>query len=127
MVYAKIQPATSYRVTYTPSAKRGGKSRSRVVLTQRAAFKAVAWWMIIDGHGSLDAIETVGKRYSCECHRDKNGLITSDSFFDDGVGAFVPGWHCCEIHNRNDGYLKRLHQRLIRFAECSQCNKGSEQ
>ena len=72
--------------------------------------------MIIDGYGSLDAIETIGRRYGCECHRDKNGLITSDSFFDDGVGAFVPGWHCCEIHNRNDGYLKRLHQRLIRFA-----------
>lgn len=73
----------------------GGK---RLYTSKKAARRTVAWRVLYETGRIGDDVGGVGwiwKHCQCDCCTvDSNG---------------------CEIHNRHDGYYKRLHQRIVRW------------
>lgn len=91
-----------------------GKSK-KLYSSKKTARRNVAWRILYDTNrisrvvGDGEEIGWVWKHYECDCTElsDPYGGTISGSVDSNG----------CLIHNRYNGYYKRLHQRVMRWLE----------
>jgi hypothetical protein len=91
----QLSEVTQYRV-------RHGRHVATVASLKTAANR-VAWWMIFDKYRSdepMSSNDPWHPRIECNCHKAQ----------DDWDADWLP----CPLHNRQDGYFRRLHTRLSR-------------
>lgn len=97
--FDRIQNVQAYRVG------------NQLYLTPKAAAKKLAWSMIFTKYcnrGDLVKIEDIKNAagYECDCPNDHER---------GDYGQIVQFKHeACQLHNRHNGYFKRLHARLVR-------------
>lgn len=90
--------------------------RNRKFFSRQEAIGRVAWWMILDGRGTI-AVEEIAyptnlgiydfkppKHLDCDCE----------------ASMHAPRWEGCEVHNRQTGYYTRLHRRLVRWLSATE-------
>ena len=98
------------------------KGSSKCRRTWPGIISALAWSMIYDRHcmGWIDNDRLIcdsgwneeanrPKRYECDCDEKK----FTDSW--DGLEYQIKSYINCPVHDRNWGYLRRLHTRLVRY------------
>jgi len=91
----QISEVTQYRV-------RHGRHVATVASLKTAANRA-AWWMIFDKYSNDDPAyrgDPWHPRIECTCYK------SNDDWDAD--------WSSCPLHDRQDGYFRRLHTRLAR-------------
>lgn len=104
----RIEPVERYRVFY----RYRGKRRYADFNTPIKAVERAAWWMIYDKYGA-EFDDDAPKRFiapawmACECADDH----PRDSW---GQQAGFD-WYDCRVHDRDNGYFRRLHDRLVRY------------
>ena len=85
----------------------GGK---RLYTSKKAARRTVAWRVLYETGRIGDDVGGVGwiwKHCQCDC--------CEVSHPEGGTFSGTVDSNGCEIHNRLDGYYKRLHQRIVRW------------
>ncbi len=98
----KIDRVETYRI-------RNGANTRSFYRTLRGAFGRIAWWMIFEKytanpnvHHRADIIKP--SRFECECGEDWQEDVYHHA-----------GYEPCELHNRDWGYYKKLHDRLVEY------------
>ena len=112
-------------ITCTPTQAvmvRIGRSK-KLYVSKRTARRNVAWRILYDTNrisrvvSDGEEIGWVWKRYECDCTELSHpyGGTISGSVDSDG----------CQIHNRYNGYYKRLHERVMRWLAAGYMAKDS--
>ena len=110
----KIETVAVYRV-------KGDRKSYR---TYSAAVNRLAWLMVFEKYG--DQYEYFGSCWlgetGCMVHQPQPVFAdkcdcssTKFNVFATGDGEEMPGHYECPVHDRQDGYLRRLHDRLVRY------------
>jgi hypothetical protein len=112
----QIVPAQSFKVRYHGP---NGERRYMRFPTADKAIERVAWWWILDKYSQRieytdlwtgDGYPVFNRKppYECTCDYSAENTI-----------AQMYHWEGCELHDRNEGYFKRVHERLVRWIKHS--------
>jgi len=93
---------------------KGDKKKFR---TYDAVLRRLAWKIVFDKYGDgfdddfpwcspRNEPRNEPRNYKCDCDVKK---------YDEDEGDWVESFWLCPVHDRKDGYLKRLHTRLVRY------------
>ena len=91
----EIVPIQALRIRYKG---RDGTRRYYTATTRAALRKRLGWWVIFDKHTEQAWQGSLPDGTECECDNYGGG----------------PEWDGCPIHDRHEGYFRRLHTRIIR-------------
>lgn len=95
-----IKPVTAFSCRY-------GNSYF-LVRSKHTARNKIAWRIVFERYDNREHSKELPQRYKCECNEiRKSGY---DGFLDS------PEW-LCPVHSVGDGYLRRLHDRLVVWLE----------
>lgn len=95
------------------------KGDRKTFRTYPAAVSRLAWVLVFEKYGDVFD-EDCGEVYpktepvfseKCDCRAGK--IYPYDPVFDDETPA--PNYYLCPVHDRDNGYLRRLHDRLSRW------------
>jgi len=111
-----------YRVRYTseqtwphPSSDPLPRRKYKTLFTLKGALEKAAWWIIWDRYGywadGQDDQWAPSHLPECSCYGIDN--------------SYHLCWEDCELHDRDSGYFRRLHTRLVRWLETGYVLPGS--
>ena len=63
--------------------------------------------VVVDDFWKFYELEKLPGNLECDC-RSKEDLIADEMYN-------TETWECCPIHDRETGYLRRVHNRLVRY------------
>ncbi len=97
---------TVYRVRYKRYRANGTHwTQYKRFNSLKAATARIAWWIIGDRYDTFHAYDPPLPGYLPECGCEDNPEIVGQP------------WEQCPLHNRDDGYFRRLHGRVARWIE----------
>ena len=101
MTKIEIVPRQMYRVRFK---SKNGYRRYGDFPTLYSASSRIAWWMIGSKYNYWDKEISPQVRGVCTCGEE-----------DKLSSSHLPEWYCCELHDRENGYFRRVHERLVRW------------
>ncbi len=114
-ICVEIEPVQTivHRVRY----KTEHGTNYKTFATRQAAIKRIAWWLLGSRYPDWFMSE---RRYMPSLSDPPHPLPLCDCSQDDvdeWGRCYAPEWLICPLHNRDDGYFRRWHKRVVNWIE----------